>query len=116
MMNKIDINLVYLPNFVQELKRENMLGEKLKELRESNGFVQRQVAAALGVDTAYVSKMENNDKPVSRAKLKSLAQFYRIKETTLLPFWLAEKVLSVVNDEDCATDALKIVLNEIDKK
>ena len=34
-----------------------MLGEKLKELRESKGLVQRQVAAALGVDTAYVSKM-----------------------------------------------------------
>ena len=93
-----------------------MLGEKLKEIRESNGFVQRQVAAALGVDTAYVSKMENNDKPVSRAKLKSLAKFYRINEKVLLPYWLAEKVLTVVQNEDCATDALKIVLIEIDKK
>jgi len=93
-----------------------MLGEKLKELRESNGFVQRQVAAALGVDTAYVSKMENNDKPVSRAKLKSLAKFYQVNEKTLMPFWLAEKVLTVVQNEECATDALKKVLTEIDKK
>lgn len=93
-----------------------MLGEKLRELRENSGFVQRQVAAALGVDTAYVSKMENNDKPVSREKLKSLADIYHVKEETLIPFWLAEKVLTVVQNEDYATDALKIALTEIDKK
>lgn len=33
-----------------------MLGEKRKEIRESNGFVQRLVAAVLGVDIAYVLK------------------------------------------------------------
>ena len=44
-----------------------MLGEKLKELRESKGLLQRQVAAELDVDTAYISKMENNDKPVSNS-------------------------------------------------
>lgn len=44
-----------------------MLGEKLKELRESKGLLQRQVAAELKVDTAYISKMENNDKPVSNS-------------------------------------------------
>ena len=44
-----------------------MLGEKLKELRESKRLVQRQVAAELKVDTAYISKMENNDKPVSNS-------------------------------------------------
>jgi transcriptional regulator with XRE-family HTH domain len=93
-----------------------MLGQKLKQLREEHQFVQREVAAKLEVDTAYVSKMENNDKPVSRAKLKSLAKFYHVTEKTLLPYWLAEKVLTVVHNEDCATDALKIVLTEIDKK
>lgn len=35
-----------------------MLGEKLKELRESKGLLQRQVAAELDVDAAYISKME----------------------------------------------------------
>ena len=74
---KIVNNSVHLSLLGQEPNKGNMLGEKLKEFRESNGFVQRQVAAALGVDTAFVCKMENN-KPVSRAKLKSLAKFYHI--------------------------------------
>jgi len=50
-----------------------MLGEKLKELREAKGLMQRQVAAELEVDTAYISKMENNDKPVSLKHLKKMA-------------------------------------------
>jgi transcriptional regulator with XRE-family HTH domain len=33
-----------------------MLGEKLKELRESKGLLQRQVAAELDVDTATSAK------------------------------------------------------------
>ena len=37
-----------------------MLGAKLKELREMNGYVQRQIAAELEVDTAYISKVEND--------------------------------------------------------
>ena len=35
-----------------------MLGVKLKELRETNGMVQRQIAALLEVDTAFISKVE----------------------------------------------------------
>jgi HTH-type transcriptional regulator, competence development regulator len=53
-----------------------MLGEKLKELREAKGLVQRQVAAELEVDTAYISKIESNEKPVSRTHLKKLAISY----------------------------------------
>lgn len=93
-----------------------MLGEKIKEIREDKGFVQREVAAALGVDTAYISKMEKNDKPVSRKKLKMLASFFKINENELLPYWLAQKVLSVISNEDYAIDALEIVKTEIDKK
>jgi transcriptional regulator with XRE-family HTH domain len=45
-----------------------MLGQKLKELREEHQFVQREVAAKLEVDTAYVSKMENGTKQISRVR------------------------------------------------
>lgn len=34
-----------------------MLGERLKELRESQGLLQRQVAAELDVDTVFIYKM-----------------------------------------------------------
>jgi transcriptional regulator with XRE-family HTH domain len=76
-----------------------MLGQRLKELREAQGFVQRQVAAKLDVDTAYVSKIESNEKPVSRNHLKKLAQLFGIPEEELLTLWLADKVYEVVKGE-----------------
>ena len=78
--------------------------------------IKKQAASLLDMDIVYYSHMENYDNHVRRAKLKSLAKFYQVNEKTLMPFWLAERVLSIVQKEDCATDALKIVLTEIDKK
>lgn len=89
-----------------------MLGEKLKELREAKGFVQRQVAAELQVDTAYVSKMEHNEKPVGRNHLKRLSKLYNIPESELLPIWLANKVLQIVEKEQYGKKALDIVVKK----
>jgi HTH-type transcriptional regulator, competence development regulator len=93
-----------------------MLGEKLKELRESKGLLQRQVAAELDVDTAYISKMESNDKPVSKAYLSKLAHLYNVKEQELLTLWLADKVYDVVKDQDVALKAMEAVEEEIKSK
>lgn len=97
----------------QDQKRYQMLGERLKELREAKGFVQRQVAALLEVDTAYVSKMERNEKPVSRSHIKKLSKLFEVEEKDLMPLWLADKVLQVVDDELCAPDALTLALKEL---
>ncbi len=93
-----------------------MLGEKLKELREAQGLVQRQVAAELDVDTAYVSKMEHNEKPVSRTHLKKLSRLYSMTENELLPIWLADKVLQLVENEKYSVQALEMALNKVKKK
>ncbi len=93
-----------------------MLGEKLKELRESKGFLQRQVAAKLDVDTAYISKMENNDKPVSKSNLSKLAKLYDVDEQELLTLWLADKVYDVVKDQDVALKAMEVAEEEIKSK
>lgn len=93
-----------------------MLGEKLKELREAKGLVQRQVAADLHVDTTYISKMEHNEKPVSRNHLKKLSKLYSIPESELIPIWLADKVLQVVNKEKFTVQALEMALNKVKAK
>lgn len=90
-----------------------MLGEKLKELRESKGFLQRQVAAELDVDTAYISKMENNDKPVSKSHLVALAKVYELPKSELIPYWLGEKVLHVLENNEHSIQALNLVIKKI---
>jgi transcriptional regulator with XRE-family HTH domain len=87
----------------------NMLSEKLRELREAKGLVQRQVAAELEVDTAYISKMESNEKPVSRHHLKKLAVLLGIAEEELLTLWLADKLYGVVKDEAAGLKSIEVV-------
>jgi len=90
-----------------------MIGEKLKELREANGMVQRQVAAELHVDTAYISKMENNEKPVSRNHLKKLSQLFKVPVEELLTIWLADKLYDVVKDEEVGLKAMEAAEEEL---
>jgi HTH-type transcriptional regulator, competence development regulator len=93
-----------------------MLGEKLKELREAKGLLQRQVAAELDVDTAYISKMENNDKPVSRNNLVKLARLFDINEEQLFTYWLADKVFDILKDEKMGLRAISIAEEELKTK
>jgi HTH-type transcriptional regulator, competence development regulator len=93
-----------------------MLGEKLKNLRETNGLLQKQVASLLDVDVAYYSRMERNEKPVSRNHLKKLSELFEVNEVDLMSLWLADKVLHIVDDQQCAPDALTLALNELKRK
>ncbi len=83
-----------------------MLGEKLKELRESKGLLQRQIAAVLEVDTAYISKIESNEKPLSRIHLKRIAPLLGIEEEELLILWLADKLYDMAKDEEVGLKAM----------
>lgn len=90
-----------------------MLGKKLKELREAKGLVQRQVATILEVDTAYVSKIESNEKLVSRGHIKKLAKLYSIPAKELETLWLADKLYDLAEDEPVAIQAMKLAEMEL---
>lgn len=92
-----------------------MLGEKLKVLRESKGLLQRQIAAELEVDTAYISKIESNEKPLSRNHLKKLAPLLGIAEEELLILWLADKLFDVVKNEVVGLKAIETAKKELEK-
>lgn len=92
-----------------------MLGEKLKELRESKGLLQRQIAAELEVDTAYISKIESNEKPLSRIHLKKIAPLLGIVEEELLILWLADKLFDMAKDEVVGMKALEEAKKELGK-
>ncbi len=75
-----------------------MLWQKLRELREVKGLVQRQVAAKSNVDTVYMIKIECDEKPLSPQHLKKLSSLPRISKVDLFTFCLADKILNVVDN------------------
>ncbi len=93
-----------------------IFGQKIKELREEKGFVQRQLATVIEVDTPMYSKIERGKRKAKREHVKLIAQKLNVNEKELLTIWLADKVLDVVNNEkEIKNEVIKYVQNEIKK-
>lgn len=77
-----------------------LLGEKIKELRDEHGVLQRQLAALLEIDTPMFSKIERGDRRAKRTQVIQLAEYFKIDKNELLTLWLADKVLDAIEGED----------------
>ena len=77
-----------------------LLGDKIKELRDEHGVLQRQLAALLEIDTPMFSKIERGDRYAKRPQVIQLAEYFKIDKNELLTLWLADKILDVVENEN----------------
>lgn len=93
-----------------------IFGKKIKALREERGMVQRQLAAALEIDTPMFSKIERGERKAKRSQIPIMARMFEVDEKELLTIWLADKVLDVVEGEDeVKCEALAYVQRKIRK-
>ena len=89
------------------------LGQKIRELRQQAGLKQREVAYQLGIGEGYLSKVENEHKPLKREDLIKLGKLFKVPIEDLESLWLASKVYSIVRDEENALSALKVAEEQI---
>ena len=61
----------------------NNLGQKVREIREKQNLLLRQVAAHLEVDTALISKIERGERNASRQQVIDIANFLKANEEEL---------------------------------
>jgi transcriptional regulator with XRE-family HTH domain len=90
-------------------------GEKIRELRESQGLLQRQLAARLEIDTPMFSKIERGDRKAKREQVEHLAILLDTNLSELLRIWLADQIVELVKDEPQAIDALETAIKEVSK-
>ena len=91
----------------------NYLGTRLRELRESQGLLLRQVAAQIDIDTALMSKLERGERKAQRDHLAKIAAVLDANEDELIALWLADKIKDVIQDEPLANRALKMINKEV---
>lgn len=60
-----------------------LFGNSIKQLREEQGLLQRQLAAVLGVDVPMFSKIERGDRRAKREPVVILAQQLNANEDEL---------------------------------
>lgn len=82
-------------------------GETIREIREKKGLLLRQVAAALEVDTALISKMERGERKAQREQVSNISKILDVSEEELLVIWLSDKVVDLLENEQEAIKVLK---------
>lgn len=90
-------------------------GKRIKELRESKGLFLREIGAALELDNAFISKVENEERLLPRKHLEKLAEFLNVPLEGLLVLWLSDKIKSIIENEEIGRQALKFVLKDLSK-
>ena len=87
-----------------------LFADKIRQLREQNGLLQRKVAAALDVEAGLYSKIERGERPAKREQVIALASILHTDEKELLTLWLADQIKEITESEkDIAEDAMEIV-------
>lgn len=89
------------------------LGQKIKELRESMGMFQRQLAAILEIGDGYLSKVESDQKNLKREHLKTISETFNYSFSELEALWIGSKVYDIVKDEKEGMNALKVAEEQI---
>ena len=79
---------------------------RIKELREKNGYTQKNIADFLSVDQSFVSKIENGERSLTSDMISNLSALF------------GTTVLSLLNDTgftstDCAFRASELTSNDL---
>ena len=90
------------------------LGNRIKELRENQGLLQRQLSAQLEIDTPMFSKIERGERRAKREQVLKIAKLLKADEKELLALWLGDQIMEIVTDEDQALQALKMAEEQIE--
>ena len=87
-----------------------LFADKIKQLREDSGQLQRKVAAALDIDAGLYSKIERGERLAKREQVIALASILHTDEKELLTLWLADQIKEITESEkDIAEEAMEMV-------
>lgn len=79
--------------------RMKNIAQKIKAVRKEKGYTQEEVANALGMSKANVSKIENGEISLAPDNLNKLANFFQITPEQFLTFETVQERLGLTNDQ-----------------
>ncbi len=90
-------------------KPKPRFGEWLRELRQKKELALREVAAAVGMDQAHLSKAELGQRLPTEDQVKALAVLFKIKPEDMEARRLAEKLIRELEDSPAGAAAFNIL-------
>ncbi len=89
------------------------IGQIIRENREKQGLLLRQVAAKLDIDIAILSKIERSERKPSREQIIKIADVFSLDKNELLIQYLSEKIAYEIADEDVAVQSLQLAEEKV---
>jgi transcriptional regulator with XRE-family HTH domain len=93
----------------------NQFGSKVRQLREANNLLLRQVAPFIDIDTPHLSKIERGERVLRKESVPTLAKILKTDEDELMTLWLADQMYNVIDGEPLANDAVKELTKNLKK-
>lgn len=92
------------------------IGAMLRNLREANGLLLREVAASISIDPTLLSKIERDERMPTREQVKALSAFYKEEENSIVLAYLSDRLVNELEHEDLALQAMKIAEDKLKSK
>ena len=89
-------------------------GEIIREQREFEGLLIRQLAAQLDIDTAILSKIERGERKATRNQISKIAEILKLDKNNLLIQYLSENIAYEIVNEEMANEALKVAEQKVE--
>jgi len=88
-------------------------GDIIRAEREKSKLYLRQVAAAMEIDQAVISKFEKGDRKPTKEQVEKFADYFQIDKANLITVWLSDRIVYTIQDEEFAENALKVAEKRI---
>lgn len=89
------------------------VGVILRELREKEGLLLREVGAQLSLDPTILSKIEQDKRMPTKEQVRILSEFYNHQKNDVIIAWLSDKLYYEVENEDLALQAMRVAEDKI---
>ncbi|MCB0513008.1 MAG: helix-turn-helix transcriptional regulator [Bacteroidetes bacterium] len=81
-------------------------GEYIKQLRTENGFTLTQLAAKLDLDSANLSKIENNKREFDERRLTLLSEVFNLNIDKLRTEFFSDLIAKKIYENNCDEETL----------
>ena len=89
------------------------LGEHIRAIRISKGFLLREIAAGLAIDPSLLSRIERGEKRATREQVVALARMLEADKDELLAIYLSDRLIYELKGERLALRAIRIAEERI---
>lgn len=94
---------------------ENQFGERIKQLRETNRLLQRQVASMLEIDTPMLSKIERGERKAKNEQVLKFAEIFACDKNELLSLWMEDQIYDIIKGSPLANNVLKSLTKKLNQ-